>query len=228
MQNVKLSKRQIKEDKFTSFMLNAKTQFFENWQFYVIGLVVVVIIIAGAVYLTDYQERRAVEAQQKFGRGLNSYQGGQTQVAIVELTGIIDDYGGEDAAEQATFLLGRVNLDTRNYSESIRYFEMYASKYKDNKRNLAAAYAGVATCYENQGDYEQARVNFTKSIDVFPDGPMAGDYELSLLRMDLKAGDDDAASARLTQIKDKYQGTELVNIAIRLASEKGIIVPDRE
>lgn len=228
MQNVKLSKRQIKEDKFTSFMLNAKTQFFENWQFYVIGLVVVIIVIAGGVYLNDYQNRQADEAQQKFARAFNSYQSGQTQVAIVELTGIVDDYGGQEAAKQATFLLGRVNLSTRNYSESIRYFEMYASKYKDNKRNLAAAYAGMATCYENQGDYEQAHVNYTTSIEVFPEGPMAGDYQLSLLRMDLKAGDTEAATARLIEIKEKFQGSELVNTAIRLASEKGIIVPDSE
>ena len=228
MDNVKLSKRQIKEDKFTSFMLNTKTQFMENWQFYVIGLVVVIIVIAGLAYFNNYQSQQALEAQQKFARALNSYQGGQTQVAIVELDGIVEDYGGEEAAQQAIFLLGRVNLDIRNYTESIRYFEMYTSKYKDNDRNRAAAYAGIATCYENQGDYEQARTNYTQAIDIMPEGPLAGDYQLSLLRMDLKAGDNDAALARLIRIKEDFGTSELVNKAIRLASEKGIVVPDSE
>jgi TolA-binding protein len=228
MQNVKLSKRQIKEDKFTAFMLNARTQFLENWQFYVIGLVVVVIVIAGSIYLADYQGRRADEAQQKFAQAMNSYAGGQSQVAIVELNSILEDFGGEDAAEQATFLLGRVNLDTRNYPEAIRYYEMFASKYTSNKRNLAAAYAGMATSYENQGDYAQARVFFNKAFEALPDGPMAGDYQYALLRIDLKVGDTAAAEARLKSILDDYEGTDTANKAVRLAAEKGVVVSSGE
>jgi len=223
MQKVKLSKRQIKEDKFTTYMLSAKSQFMSNWQFYVIGFVVIVIVVVGVSYLMESQNQKTNEANEKFNRAQVANQSGQNQVAIVSLNEILDNYSGQDAARRATYLLGKVNQDTRNYAEAIRYYEMYVGKYKNDKQLLAAAHAGIAVCYENQGDYEAAKTAYTNAYDVFTDSPMAGDYEMALLRMDLKTESLESAQLRLASIKNNYPGTSIESAAMMLAAEHGLV-----
>ncbi len=220
MQNrVKLTKRQIKEDKFTTFMLNAKSQFMESWQFVVIGIAVVVIVVAGAIYYSNMQQAKSEEAANKFAQAMAQYMGKQNQVALVALNEIVDDYGSQDVAQQATFILGKLNLEVRNYGESVRFFEMYLSKYRSNKLDRAAAQAGLGACLENQGEVDKAREKYLAAYNEYKDGPLASDYEMSVLRLALKSGDIAAADARLESIKENYEGSELVNAAVRMYYE---------
>lgn len=222
MQNrVKLTKRQIKEDKFTTFVLNAKSQFIESWQFYVIGLVAVIVIIVAAVYYSNYQETRSQEAANRFAQAMANYQGQQTQIAIVAFNELIEDFDGQEVAEKSTFLLGKLNFESRNYPEAIRFFEMYLSKYGSNKLDRAASYAGLAATYENQGEVETALENYLNAYNDYPDGPLASDYELSILRLTLQTGNFDAARDRLESIKGNYEGSELVKAAQRMYFESG-------
>ena len=59
---VKLTKRQLKEDKFTTFMLTAKDRLQENWQFYVIALLAIVLVVVGGVYFLNQGKARQQEA----------------------------------------------------------------------------------------------------------------------------------------------------------------------
>ena len=118
---VKLSKRQIKEDKFTTFMLNTKQFALENWQFLIIGIAVVVLVIVAIVYMMSSSETRKLEASTRFSRALLDYRNGNSQVAILSFTQILDEFAGDQVAEQSTFLLGKINLDIRNYQEAIQY-----------------------------------------------------------------------------------------------------------
>jgi TolA-binding protein len=222
MQNrVKLTKRQIKEDKFTTFMLNAKSQFMESWQFYVIGVVAVIVIGAGAIYFANYKEARSQDASARFAQAMASYRNQQNQIAIVALNEIVEDYGGEDVAEQATFLLGKLNYEVRNYPEAMRFFEMYLSKYRSSKLDRAASLAGLAVCNENQSELETAMEKYLAAYNEYPDGPLAGDYELSVLRLALKTGDMASARVRLESIQGNYEGSELAKTAVRIFHELG-------
>ncbi|MFQ6008782.1 MAG: tol-pal system YbgF family protein [Candidatus Zixiibacteriota bacterium] len=216
----KLTKRQIKEDKFTVFMLKVRDQFLHYWQYTVIGLVVVILLVIGIVYYINSQQARTQEAAAKFARALIDYRMGNNQLAILSMSQIIDEYGDKKVAEQATFMLGVINYQTRNYPEAIRYYEMYLSKYRDNKLNRAAAKAGIAASLENQGQYREAAEGFVAACDEYPDGPSAGDYHFSAMRNFLEVGEIDEAQAHLDIIKNEYEGSQLVNRAIRLFSEK--------
>jgi TolA-binding protein len=216
----KLTKRQIKEDKFTVFMLTARDQFLHYWQYMAIGLVAVVLLVIGIVYYFNSQRAHAQEAATKFARSLMDYHMGNNQLAILSMSQIIDDYRGEEVAEQAAFMLGVINYQARNYPEAIRYYEMYLSKYRDDKLNRAAAQAGIAASLENQGQYREAAEGFVAACAEYPDGPLAGDYHLSAMRDFLEVGEIDNAQTHLDIIKNKYEGSELVNRAIRLFSEK--------
>ncbi len=214
-QKVKLTKRQIKEDKFTAFMLNARSWFIDNWQISVIGVAAVVLLVVAGVYYAQSQEARANEAAGRFARAMMDYRNGSNQVALMGLQQIVDEFSTESAAEQATFLLGKINLEARNYEEARRNFELYLSKYKKDALTRAAALAGIAACLEEQGAYADAAAQYQKAYDEYPDGPLSGDYLGSVLRNQLQAGSFDQAATTLDTIKEKFEGSELVNRSIR-------------
>ncbi|UCC43892.1 MAG: tetratricopeptide repeat protein [Candidatus Zixiibacteriota bacterium] len=224
--NVKITKRQIKEDKFTTMMLTTKDRVAENWQFVAIGLVVVIMIISGLVYYVNSQEEARQEAGERFARALLDYRNGEHQIAILGLNTIVEEYGSDDVAEQSVFLLGKLNLLDRNYPEASRYFEMYLDRYSQNLLNRAAAVAGLATCLENQGRYAEAAVKFETAASEFSGGPSEGDYLVGALRNYLEAGDPDRAKLVLERIEEDHSETEFLRRAQILFYEKGKSEPE--
>ncbi|MDH3891471.1 MAG: tetratricopeptide repeat protein [candidate division Zixibacteria bacterium] len=216
---VKLTKRQIKEDKFTAFMLKARTWFIDNWQLAVIGVAAVVLIAVAGVYYSRSQAAQSEEAATRFARALLDYRNGSNQVAIMGFSQVVDEYSSDEAAEQATFLLGKVNYKIRNYEEATRYFEMYLTQYRENRLSRGAAQAGIASCHEEQAAYAEAADRFQKAFDEYPDGPLGGDYLAGAMRNHFKTGDLEKAAANLDTIKVRYKGSELVNRAIRSFAE---------
>ena len=216
---VKLSKRQIKEDKFTSFMLNAKHQFLENWQFYIIGVVIVVLMIFGAVYYINMLQTQKDEAAGAYSNGVNEYRQQNYQLAITSLDAVTKDYSGTKPAIQATYLIGKINLEQRNYPEAIRHFELYIQADKTNEINLAAAFAGIATAYSNQGQFAEAASKFAEAISVDINGPLISDYHMSAMRNYLAAGDKVSAEIHLEKIKELFADTDFSKRAVKLFAE---------
>lgn len=222
MQNkVKISKRQLKEDKFTTFMLDSKDRFLETWQFWVIGLVAIVLIIAAISYYSSSQADKSVEASEKLAQAVSDYRSGSSQIAILSLNQLVDDYGNTDVAEQAMFLLGKVNFESKNYAEAITWFENYIREFRSDKLRLAAAHAGLAACYEEQGDFVQAAAQFEAAIDAYPTGPMVPEYLVDATRVYLLNGDVEPARLKTDQLQQDYPNTLQAQRALQLLSEKG-------
>jgi len=226
MQNkVKLTKRQIKEDKFTAFMLESKQKFLENWQFYVIGVVGVILVVAAIAYYFNTQQAKEEESAYKFARALLDYRNGNNQIAMLSLNQIVTDYGGSSVAGKTTFLLGKINFQSKNYSEAIRFYEKYVKDYHQDKFYLAAAMAGIGACLENQGNYAEAALKYNEACEAYIDGPMYGDYNLSAVRDYLMSDNSDGAMKHLDILNDKFKGTALAIKAVRMFNEKGQLQP---
>lgn len=216
---VKLSKRQIKEDKFTAFMLNAKHQFLENWQFYIIGIIIVILLAFGIVYFINMQKSQKVEAADMYSQGVSEYRQQNFQLAITTFQSVIEDYSGTESAELSTYMVGQSNLVQQSYPEAIRYFQMYLDKYKDNKIDRAASYAGIGTALENQGQYAEAADKFVAAFNEDTLGPLIGDYQMATMRNYILANDMDNAKVHLDKIKELFPGTDLEKRAIRFYAE---------
>ncbi len=221
---VKLSKRQMKEDKFTTFMLTSKdrlqTELEDKWQYYVIGLVVVVVLIWAMAWHFDRQASQEVEAGNAYAQAMLNYRsGGDEQVAIIAFTQVVDTYGGSAVVEDAVFLLGNLNLGTRNYVEADRYYHRYLSEFSGSKMNRAAAYAGIAAAQEDQGQYAEAAASFLQAVRELPGGPLEGDYELGAVRNYLAAGDIAQAEQRQAVLEENHAGTDWARQATRLLAE---------
>jgi TolA-binding protein len=221
---VKLSKRQMKEDKFTTFMLTSKdrlqAELEDKWQYYVIGLVAVIVLIWAVAWYFNQQARQNTEAVEAYSRAVLEYQSsGDEQVAIIALTQIVDNFAGSDVTEKAVFLLGNLNLNTRNYGEAERFYRRYLSDFGGSELNRAAAYAGIAALQEDQALFADAAASFLQAAREFPGGPLAGDYELGAVRNYLAAGDLTLAEERLAVLEENHAGTTWARRAAQLVSE---------
>jgi TolA-binding protein len=201
---VRLTKRQIKEDKFATFMLTSKQQVQENWQFVVIGLIIVVLIIVGANYYLSSQAAIDEEAVTRYSTAASNYRQGNRLVAITSFTQILNDFPGNRVAQQATFMLAKANYDNRNYSEAIRYFEMYAENYRDDKLHYSGSLGGIANCFEMQADFARAAEQYLKAYDSDIEGPLAADYLASAMRSFLAVEDFEQAKVQLELIKKNF------------------------
>ena len=221
---VKLTKRQVKEDKFTTFMLTSKDrlreEFEEKWQYYVIGLVLVVVVVWAIGWHFGRQSARDIEAAEALSRAMVTYQSGDNQVATLELSQIVDNYASSSAAEQATYLLGNLSLTTRSYEEAIRFYQAYLGNFGGDQVNRAAAYAGIAAAYEDQAQHAEAAENFGKAAAEDPKGPLVADYYYGALRNYLASDNVDQARSLLTQLEDDYSGSDWTRKAQILFAEK--------
>ncbi len=222
---MKLTKRQVKEDRFTTFMLTSKDklqgEFEDNWQYYVIGFAVVVVLVWALVFQSDRQAAKDLEAVEALSRAQSNLLGGaDKQVAILEFSQILEDYGSSDPAGRATFMLGNLNLETRNYSEAIRYFQTYLDDFAGGELDRAAAFAGIAAANEDQGLYAEAANSFVRAAAASQEGPLAPDYELGAMRNYLANGDLALAEARLASLEEIDAGADWTNKGRRLLAEK--------
>jgi TolA-binding protein len=221
---VKLTKRQMKEDKFTTFMLTSKdklqSELEDKWQYYLIGAIVVVVLIWAAVWFFGRQSSQESGAAAAYSKAMMSYMNRDNQVAALEFQQVIQEYGGTDFAANAAFILGNINLENRSYDEAVRYYRMYLDEFAGTPLNRAAATAGIATAAENQGKYSEAAALFVEAAQANAEGALRPDYEVGAIRNFLADGKIDQAETRLAILKDKYAGTAWTARAIRLITEK--------
>lgn len=219
-ERVKLTKRQLKEDSFTAFMLNSKHQLEENWQYFAIGAVAIVLAVVGIVYYLNSAKETSDLAAAQLSQANMQYRQGNNQVAILTLTDILTKYGSTSFAEQATFMLAKLNLETRNYAEAKLYFEMYLEKYKKDPLQRAAAMSGLGVTLENQGQYAEAAEHFEKAIADFPESALIVVLHLGALRNELMSGQPEKAKTHLDAINEKAPNTDMATEAARLYYEK--------
>jgi TolA-binding protein len=221
---VKLTKRQVKEDKFTTFMLVSKdklqSEFEQKWQYYVIGFVTVVLLVWAGVWYFENRLSQGTEAAEAFSNATLKYQIGNNEEAILDFAQVMEKYGGTDFAPRAAFMLGNLNLSARNYSESARYYQMYLDDFVGTPLDRAASYAGIAATQEDQAQYAEAAASFLKAIETLPGGPLEPDYELGAIRNYLAAGNLEPAKARLAILEEKYAESDWADRAALMIAEK--------
>ena len=218
---VKITKRQIKEDHFTTFMLTARDRFFENWVPVTVGALAVVVAIVAVVFYANSREASAREAADRYAQAMTEYRSGNRDAAMISLQNMIDEYAGGNVAEQATYVLGRMYLLDRNYPEAMRYYQLFIDNFKDSHLHRAASFGGLAICHENQGESALAAAKFEEAIAADPDGPNVGDYHLGALRNYLTAGDEASARIKVDALQADFAGSQWEQTGLRLFYESG-------
>ena len=205
----KLSKKQIKEDKLVSLSNKALT-FYENYQQKIIIAVgiIAIVIIAVLLYMNNKQKNNE-EATTYLARIMPSYDMGSYQKAIdgesgtnvLGLKQIVEDYGSTQQGNYAKIYLANSYFFLGYFDEALKYYSDYSGS---NPLFEAAAYAGIAGCYESKNNFESAAENFKKAAFISEANPSNPDYLLKAGIDFLKVRNYDEAKRLLDLILTDY------------------------
>jgi len=216
---VKLKKQQIKEDKFTNFILQAREWVSDNWQVVAIGAGAVVLVVVGTVYYFRMRANKAIDGDNRLSQAMGEIRSQNYQVAIVDLKNLSDEFGGETGST-ALFTLGNAYYDSKNYDEAINTFNKYLDDYKseDNVQS-ASAIAGIAASLECKQEFLAAGDKFVEALTKYPNAPSADDYYLGAIRNYVQGGDKQKADKMLAEMQEKFPQTDYLRTATRLTMQ---------
>ncbi len=215
---VKIKKHDIKQDKFTTFMLQSREWLTERWQPVALGAAVVVVIVIAIVYYNNIQSGKNVQGAARLTVAISEMRQQNYEVAISELTAIADEYGGQ-TAEMALFNLGNAQYEYRNYDAAMESFQRYLNKYSKNKYNSASALAGIAACLENKQEYLSGGDKFKEAATKYPGSPSEPDYYLGAVRCYVMAGDSENANLMVEALETKFPNSDFARRAAMMVMQ---------
>ncbi len=215
---VKLKKQQIKEDKFTNFILTSREWISSNWQIAAIGVAIVALATAGTIYYFKMKSNKETDASNQLSKAISDMRSQNFQVAILELKNLSDEFGGE-IGSTALFNLANAYYDSKNYDEAINTFKKYIDEYQLNDVASASAMAGIAVSLECKQEFLAAGDKFSETLGKYPNSPSAPDYYLGAIRNYVQGGDKGKADKMLTEMQEKFPQTDYLRVATRLAMQ---------
>jgi TolA-binding protein len=220
--NVKITKREIKEDKFTTFVFRAKDYVYNRWAYFVGAAAVIVILIGGFMMIQSQGASREKEAADIYNRALGEYRSANYQLAIVDFKTVIDDYGSTSYGRMAAFNLGNAYFSAKNYTEAKTAFENYLKNYKDDKYFVTSAMSGVAASLAGMGQYQEAADQYRATAEKYPDFNLAGEYYVDALDNYIRAEQMESAKVILAKLTNEYKNTQYYIQGTRMAAEHGL------
>lgn len=217
----KLSKREIKEDKLITTYFQAQSWFEANRKR--VSSVFFTVLVAGIAVWFYYNNLSSqnVAAAADLGKIIRYYDAGNFQVAINGspqenmrgLQQIVDEYGGTESGEYATFYLANAYFSLGNYEKALQYYE--DADLDDSGLNSAVK-AGIAACYEAKGNYAEAAAYFEQAAQM--DGRKLHTAERLFHAGNnyLLAGNQDKAGEILKKLKANFPTSQYAREADRL------------
>ena len=224
-QNVKITKRDLRQDKFTTNMLLAKDYIYSNWIYFAAGAAVIILIIAGMTFLQQDSKRKDREAIDIYNRAQSQYLNRSFQLAIVDYQLILEDYGSTSVAPQAAFELANAYFGDRNFAEAQAAFERYLDEYEGRDKYMTtSAMAGIAECKAGQGDQAAAADMYRAAAEKYPDFGLTPAYYYQAMNYYIKSGNLESARVIYAKLAKDFSDSQSYRTAGRLAAEHGIVL----
>jgi tetratricopeptide (TPR) repeat protein len=212
-QKKKITKKDLKEDKFVETALLAKSYVEENYTKILVGLGVVLVLAVLIMLYLNHRSQRLEQAKTLLGEAQIEYQNMHYNKAKAMLERLIDEYDGTDAAVQGYFVLADLYYDQNKYDEAQKYYKKFIDEYSGSEILLASGYAGYAACLEHGGNHAEAAKYYMKAQKTAPEFVEAPTY-LYLAGLNYKdAGMKDKAREAFQKLIEKYKDSPKANDA---------------
>ena len=212
-QKKKITKKNLKEDKFVETALKAKTYLEENQKQVTIVVAAILAFVVLIMVYRNYQENRTMKANSLLGLAQVEYQNMNYGKAREFLNRLFEDYDGTEAATQGYFVLANLNYQQEKYEEAEAAFKKFIDEYDGSKILLASGYAGYAACLEHRGAHEEAAKYYLKAQKTAPDFIEAANYLYLAGRNFVKAGQINKARDAFEKIVEEYKDSNRYNDA---------------
>ncbi|MEZ5358999.1 MAG: tetratricopeptide repeat protein [Candidatus Zixiibacteriota bacterium] len=222
-QKVKITKKDLRQDKFTMTMLQAKDNIVEHWIYYVGGLVVLFLLVFGITYVKQEGQTKNVHASELFNRGMSEFMNKDYELAASTFISVIDEFGSSVSAEKAMFNLGNAYFNNNNFDKAIETFQEYLKKYggKD-KYFTTSAMAGIAASLAAKGEPQQAADTYREAAERFENFNLAGRYYIKAIEQYVAADKVESAKVVFAKLKKDYVNTAYYDEALVVAAENNL------
>jgi tetratricopeptide (TPR) repeat protein len=216
----RITKREIREDKLVTSYFEATDWFTRHKRLVTGALTTLVVIVVGAVVVSNNIRASNTRATEEVGRVLRYYDEGKfaeaingvPQENIRGLLAVVEDFGSTKAGERAKLYLANAYFAIGDYENALKYYQSASLK---DKMLHASAIAGAAACYEAKGDHANAASNFERAAGVGKDVVLAPEY-LHLAAVNYAAaGQKDKAVALLQRVKKDFPNSSAAREADR-------------
>ena len=206
----RLTKREIKEDKFLEFVLRASVFVRKHRTHLIGGVLAIVLAVVGTNLALKGRETKQLEAAELLADARMAGTGGQVDEAIRLGEQIIRDFGSTRSAQEALVLLGNAYFDMERYDQAMELFQRYLKESNQEEEILRyAAWSGLAACLEEQGRYGEAGEQYRQYGDENRGSPYAAWMLLDAARCFKLSGEKGKAEAVLERILVAYPDSEV-------------------
>lgn len=215
----KITKQDIKEDKFVTSVVKGTAYASENVRSVVLMAVALVLVVMGVLVWRYYRAKRVEGAETRLGIAQIAYSIGQFMECKDTLLSLVNNYGGTKQAKVAMFLLGHIYYGTGMPDSAEVYWKGFLeSKFKDNDMR-AGAMMGIASVLSDRNQFEEAGQAFEKCYEEFPDYVDRGDFLLKSAENYKEAGQSEKAISLLEKYIREYEKSSKIQTAKLLLAE---------
>lgn len=211
----RITKKELKEDKLITFYAKGRDWAEENYKLISIISVVVVLFIAGSLFISNKRARSEAGASVQLAKAVHVFDSSDYDGAIGLLSSIVDDNGGVKSGHIARLYLAQALYRTDEYAAAKEHFAKAAKQFDDIHLKTSAL-SGVAACLEQQGQYTEAAEQYKKIVTKYPDAPMAPYFLLRAARCSESAQDSAGAEILYKKLVADYPESQEKNDALLL------------
>lgn len=209
----KITKRDLKEDKFVTFTLKARDYIETNMKMLVrAGIILLLLIIAVSLFVRS-KRNATLRASELLGEAQLANSQGNSMKADSLLKILVSEYDGVTAAGQGSFLLAKMYWERNDFNNAEIYFRKYLDEYSDDDLLTAGALAGYADCLIQKGEIAEAAKFYEKAGLLNKELPEVPSYLYSAARAYLEAKDYQKAKSLAEKIVQDYKTSEYKNKA---------------
>ena len=205
----RLTKRQIKEDKFVTFTANAATFIRDNLNRIILGGILAVVLAVIIAVSVNKQRRSEEDSESTLAKARIAMPAGGPDEAIGLYMTVIEGFEGTPSAAEATVDLGNLYFDRGEYKQAIKYFQTYLDEDGDDDTMVYNCASGIAASMEQQGKYHEAAVQYKSFADKSKDSAFAPRALIDSARCFVLVDMKDEAQISLKRIVDSYPDSEL-------------------
>ena len=204
----KMTKKEIKEDKFVEVALSAKAYVEDNYK----QVSIIVTSVFGVILLLmvwNYvRNQNAEKSSALLGQAQLEYQNLNYPKAKEFILRLMEEYPGTDASDQGTFLYANLLYQEKNFEEAKGFYKDFIDSYSGSDILVASGLAGYAACLEKEGNYEEAAEYYTRAQKKAKDFIEASNY-LYLAGLNYTAAKDyEEAKDAYQKIVDDYESSD--------------------
>jgi outer membrane protein assembly factor BamD (BamD/ComL family) len=209
----RVTKQDLKEDKFVKTTLQVKTYIDENYRQVVTVVLAIFAVIVILIVYGQLKSQTSAEAQAELGIAQIEYTNNNLDNASERLVRLIEDYGSTDEAMQGMLILANIYFQQNDYEQAEIYFREFVDSYSGSEVLLSSGYAGLAACMEIKNDFASASEYYETAADASDNYIEKDDFLYLSGICAVKAGNKDKAIEIFQRIVDDSEASQKVREA---------------